>query len=194
MPFIDYTRFSVLVTVEGTGASVSTSILMREKLQASIVDLKWTHTGIWRALFAEKPEWADSLIYCTLSSGRPIWVKTEKQWVFRYTFTTCPVLCSRLWDLCTSLWSLSSPSSKCHCSSVIRYKVAGLLVLVFLRQCASPHLGASEMSHRKKKIQCIWRLTLKSADNVSIEIKCYVVDNEFSHCAFPSKKKKNNHL
>lgn len=65
-------------------------------------------------------------------------------------------------------------------------------MLVFLPpQSASAHLGASEISHRKKNNpQHIWRLTLKSADNISMEIKYYDVDNEFSCWAFPSRGKK----
>lgn len=97
---------------------------MRETLQVSIADLKGTHRGIWIVLFAEKPERADSLIYYMPSSGRQIWVKIEKQWVYRCTYATCCVFCCRLWELCTSIQSLSSPP-KHQCSSVIRYKVAG---------------------------------------------------------------------
>lgn len=83
MPFTDYAKLSVLITLEDTDASASTSHPGEklQKLQVSIADFKWTHWGIWTVLLAEKPDRADSLIYCTPSSGRQIWARTEKQWV-----------------------------------------------------------------------------------------------------------------
>lgn len=69
-----------------------------------------------------------------------------------------------------------------------------LVVLVFLPppcKCTSRSTRSEPQEKKNPNIQHIWRLTLKSADNVSMEIKCYGVDNEFSCCAFPSRKKNN---
>lgn len=107
-------------------------VLVREKLQVSIADLKWTRTGIRRVLFAEKPERADSLIYCMPNSGRQIWVKNGKQWVYRWTYNTCPVFFSRLWDLCTSYEAF--PLLLLNASALMwsGTRLPELVVLVFL--------------------------------------------------------------
>lgn len=124
------------------------------------------------------------------ASAKLIWIKTEKQWVYTCTYTTCPEF--------SPDYKKSAPYCKAfpllllHASALLwsGTRFPELLVLVFLPSvCKCTSTSIRNKPQEKKKSNT--RLILKSADNVSMETKCYGIDNEFFSCAFPSRKKKN---
>lgn len=77
-------------------------------------------------------------------------------------------------------------------ASVLLYKVAKIACsAISFPRCE--HASRRIRNEPQEKIQHTQRLILKSDGNVSTEIKCYGVDNEFASRAILSRKKKNQH-
>lgn len=149
MPLLDYATLSVLVTLEGTCRFLSVpAMLVREKLQVSIPDFKWTHMNMnrffcWKA----RVSWLFNLLH-TKFRETDLRLKNNE---FSSARTLLVLVLLQIIRSLHLITNLSSPSPKCQCSSVIRYNVARIACVGISPPACKHTSSASETSQRGKK-------------------------------------------